>query len=100
VVLAASVAATFFAFVTYVPQDIDRIYPPPNILADTWYGPALVISVSIALGWLALALQRKWLRVLALSLSSLLLLGGLYWIYIVRAMNGTLPDLLSRPNVW
>jgi hypothetical protein len=99
-VLAVSVAATFFAFVTYVPQSGYQTYPRPNILANTWYGPALVMSVSIALGWLSFGLRRRWLRVVALGLSILLLLGGLYWIYVVRAMSGTLPDLLSRPNVW
>lgn len=98
-VLAVSVAATFFAVVTYVP-DIDQTYPTPNILSNTWYGPALVISVPIALGWFSLGLQRRWLRVLALSLSILLLLGGLYVIYIERAMGGTLPDLLRRGNVY
>lgn len=97
-VLAVSAAATFFAFATYV-SDLDQQYPTPNLLANTWYGPALVISVPIALGWFSLGLQRRGLRVLSLSLSVLLLLAGLYVIYIARAMGGTLPDLLMRDNV-
>lgn len=98
IVLAASIAAVVIAFATYVPADIGRISPPANIIANTWHGPLLIILVPIGLGWHSLAFKRKWLRVAGLTVSVLVLLMCVDWIYIVREMSGTLPDLLSRGN--
>jgi hypothetical protein len=98
IVLAASLAAVVIAFVTYVPADIGRIFPPADIISNTWHGPLLIITVPFALGWLSLAFKRKWLRVAGLTLSILVLLICLDWIYIVREMTGTLPDVLRGGN--
>ena len=98
IVLAASVAAVVIAFATYVPADIGRIAPPPDIFSNTWHGPLLIIMVPFALGWLSLAFKRKWLRVAGVVLSILMLVTCLDWIYIVREMTGTLPELLRGGN--
>lgn len=98
IVLAASIAAVVIAFATYVPADIGRISPPANIIANTWHGPLLMILVPFALGWLSLAFKRKWLRIAGLILSVLVLVMCLDWIYIVREMSGTLPDLIRGGN--
>lgn len=94
-----SVVAVVIAFATYVPADIGRIYPPANIIANTSYGPALILLVPITFGWFALAIESKWARVLALCLTILLLLGCLDWIYVVRQMSGTLPAFLRGDHV-
>jgi len=93
-VLAATLAAVVIAFATYVPADIGRIYPPADIISNTWHGPLLIIMVPLALGWLSLAFKSKWLKVASLTVSVLLLLMCLDWIYIVRDMTGTLPGWL------
>jgi len=99
VALAVSVAAVAIAFASYVPADIGRIYPPANIIANTWYGPALILLVPVALGWLAVGIRRRWLRVLTVCLAILLLLGCLDWIYVVREMSGTVPEIFRRDHV-
>ena len=98
-VFAVAVGATVLAFATYVPPDIGRISPPANILANTWYGPLLVIAVPIALGWFGLGMRRKWSKFLILALAILLLVVGLHWIYLVRLMSGTLPEFIM-PDHW
>ena len=99
IALGVSVAAVAIAFATYVPADIGRIYPPANIIANTWYGPALILLVPVALGWLAVGIRRRWLRVLTVCLAILLLLGCLDWIYVVREMSGTVPEIFRRDHV-
>ena len=98
IVLAASLAAVVIAFATYVPADIGRIYPPADIISNTWHGPLLIVMVPFALGWLSLACKPRWLRIAGLILSILILLVCLDWIYVVRDMTGTLPDLLRGGN--
>jgi hypothetical protein len=97
--LGVTVAAAVIAFATYEPQDIGRLYPPANIIANTWYGPVLVLLVPIAFGWLCLGISKTWLKVLALGLSVLLLLACVTWIYAVREQSGTVPDLIRREHV-
>jgi hypothetical protein len=98
-VLGITVAAAVISFATYEPQDVGPLRPQPNIIANTWYGPILALLVPIALSWVALGIKRKWVKLLALSLTLLLLLGCLDWIYVIRDMSGTLPDALRRTRV-
>ena len=99
IVLGITVAAVVIAFAAYVPQDIGRIYPPANLIGHTWYGPTLLILVPIALGWLSVGIKRTWLKVLAFSLTVLLLLGCLAFIYGIKEQSGTLPNIIRRGHV-
>lgn len=94
--LAVSVLGVWAAFETYVPGDIGRTYPPANLIGHTWYGPTLLMLVPIAFGWLSMGIRRTWLKVLALSLTVLLLLCCLIFIYVVKEQSGTLPNILRR----
>jgi hypothetical protein len=98
-VLGITVAAVVISFATYEAPDIDRLYPPANIVANTWYGPVLVLLVPIAFGWLCLGIKRNWLKVLALCLSVVLLFACATWIYAIREQSGTVPDLIRREHV-
>jgi hypothetical protein len=94
IVLAICVLALILAFATFTPEDVGPLNPPPNVIGSTWYGSLLVVLVPIALGWLCFAIDRRWLRVLSLSLTLLLLFVCLLEVYGTRYILKTLPEFL------
>ena len=94
IVLAICVLALILAFATYTPEDVGPLRPQPNVVGSTWYGSLLVVLVPIALGWMCFAIERRWLRVLSLCLTLLLLLACLNEIYGIRYILKTLPGFL------
>jgi hypothetical protein len=56
-----------------------RFYPPEDLINSTLYGPVLFVSIPVSLGWAFLAAQKRWVRVLGLSVASLLLAICVIW---------------------
>jgi hypothetical protein len=77
-----------------MPEDVGPLNPQPNVVGSTWYGSLLVALIPIALGWMCFAIERRWLRVLSLSVTLLLLLACLLEIYGTRYILKTLPAFL------
>jgi hypothetical protein len=98
-ILGITVAAVVTAFATYVPGDIGRVYPPANLIGHTWYGPALLILVPLELAWLFAAIERTWLKVLALGVSVLLLFACLAFVYVIKERSLTLPVIIQRDHM-
>lgn len=62
------VLATFYAWEASVART-GKVWPMPNFLGSTWYGPVMLLSIPICLGWLSLAPKRRYVRVIGLSLT-------------------------------
>jgi hypothetical protein len=56
-----------------------RLYPPEDLINNTLYGPVLFLNIPVSLGWAFLAAQKRWVRVLGLSVASLLLVISVIW---------------------
>jgi hypothetical protein len=80
----AFLAALGIAIGSYVAYDAfhvpGRLYPPEDLINSTWYGEVLFVMVPVSLGWAFLAAQKRWVRVLGLSVASLLLLICVIWL--------------------
>ena len=59
-----------------------RLYPYPNVLGSTWYGPVLLLSIPIAFAWVARAFRSRLLRIVG-SVAALLVVAMFVHLIIV-----------------
>lgn len=58
------------------------LYPYPNVLGSTWYGPALLLSIPIVFAWVAQAFKSRLLRIVG-TVAALLLAATFVHLIIV-----------------
>lgn len=68
-----------------------KVYPIPNFLGSTWYGPILLLLIPISLGWLSVGAKRRTAGVAGLLFTCFVLLVCLYLIYYGMSQVGSLP---------
>lgn len=55
---------TVFSLVALFSYEENRtVYPYPNVLGSTWYGPVLLLSMPLVFAWSAQAFESRLLRV-------------------------------------
>lgn len=69
-VVTAVVLATFYLWETS-PHPGSNIYPDPDFLGSTWYGPVMLLLIPVSLVWWCLGMRRRNARVLGLILALL-----------------------------
>lgn len=74
--VAALLGVTAFFVIAYVTYDLfaerGRLYPPQNVISDTWFGAYVLLLIPVLLGWVCLGARRIWVRVLGLLIALLL----------------------------
>lgn len=69
-VVTTAVLAAFYLWEAS-PHPGSNIYPDPDFLGSTWYGPVLLLLIPTSLAWCCLGLVRRHARVLGLILALL-----------------------------
>jgi hypothetical protein len=65
------------------------LYPPPNVLGSTWYGPVLLLLIPVTLAGLGFGVRRTWSKV-AVWMASLLV-TAICLLLIVLGRQGARP---------
>ncbi|WP_129648210.1 hypothetical protein [Peristeroidobacter agariperforans] len=74
---------TVLSLVTLFSYEENRtLYPYPNVLGSTWYGPILLLTIPIVFAWAAQAFRSRMLRIVG-SVASLLVLAVFVHLIIV-----------------
>lgn len=68
-----------------------HVYPIPNLLGSTWYGPFLVLLIPISLGWFSLGAKRRSARALGMVCTVFALIVSFYFTYHGMSHVDTLP---------
>lgn len=72
-VVTAAVLTAMYLWETS-PHPGSNIYPPPNFLGSTWYGPLLLLLIPLSLGWWSWGAKRVSATVIRLLLTLLVLI--------------------------
>lgn len=74
--VAALLGVTAFFVAAYVIYDLfaerTRLYPPQDLIRDTWFGGYVLLLIPVLLGWVCLSARRLWVRVPGLIVAVLL----------------------------
>jgi hypothetical protein len=95
-VLVTLVVLTFLVL-WRAPAEHYLIYPPPNVLGSTWYGPVLLLLIPLTLAGLSFGVRRTWPQVTVWIAS--LLVTAICLLLIVLGRQGARPPPFNPDTV-